>query len=64
VRPVEISSSSSVVGKLLGDSLTGSCWRAVEAACQPDVEVRVYVRSLDEAEVALKIIACLSGSCT
>lgn len=56
MRPVEVTSSSSVVGNLLGDTLMGSCWRAVEQATQPDVEVRVYVRSLAEADLALTIV--------
>ena len=56
MRPVEVTSSSSIVGQLLGDSLVGSCWRAVEQAVQPDVEVRVYVRTQAEALVALDIV--------
>jgi hypothetical protein len=56
MRPVEVTSSSSIVGQLLGDTLMGACWRAVEQAEQPDVEVRVYVRSLAEAETALLTI--------
>ena len=62
MRPVEVTSSSSVVGQLLGDSLMGSCWRAVEQAVQPDVEVRVYVRSFVEANLALDIICRLAST--
>lgn len=60
MRPVEVTSSSSIVGQLLGDSLVGSCWRAVEQAVQPDVEVRVYVRTQAEALLALDIVLGLA----
>lgn len=45
-----------IIGKILGDTLIGSCWRAVQSAREPDVEVRVYVRSFAEAQVALELI--------
>jgi hypothetical protein len=44
---------TSMIGKILGDGVSGSSWRAAEQAMQPDVEVRVYVRSLAEAMVTL-----------
>lgn len=55
-QPRQVTGSKSIVGKLLGDSLVGSCWRAVEQAAEPDVEVRFYVRSIAEADVALTIV--------
>lgn len=55
-------SFQSVIGQLLGDGLAGSCWRAAEQAAQPDVEVRVYVRSLAEANEALTILISILGS--
>lgn len=55
-KVVTVQDSVSVVGSLLGDTLMGSCWRAVEQAAKPDVEVYVYVRSYAEADVTLVAI--------
>jgi hypothetical protein len=43
---------TTLMGQVLGDSVVGSCWRAAEQAAKPEVEVRIYVRSLAEALVA------------
>jgi hypothetical protein len=59
-KVVTVDDSRSIVGRLLGDSLTGSCWRAVEQASKPDVEVYVYVRSYAEADTALVLILGLA----
>jgi len=53
---------TNMIGKILGDGVSGSAWRAAEQAMQPDVEVRVYVRSLAEAMVTLDMmITFLAG---
>lgn len=59
VRPGD---ARSTVGLLLGDTLAGSCWRAVEQAEAANVEVRIYVRSLAEALVAVDMTCAMLTS--
>ena len=59
-RAVGVNDSKSIVGKILGDGLTGSCFRAVEQAAAPDVEVSIYVRSYPEADIALMMVLSMA----